>query len=767
MRVLLISGDYPPRLGGIAAYGAELAKSLAGRLEVAEVRVVAFGAGEEGEERLGPKLSVERHRTGHILVSGLRLILTALRLKPDVIHALTLFPEGFFAAVAARLLNRPLMISIYGTEVAAAEGSAWTRLAKKTALKWADQVLPISKATARKATERFGLKADKMRIIPPGLTALPPPRPDDPTRASLGLKKDDFVVLTITRLVARKGVDDIIQALSHLPSRVKLVVVGQGEERTRLERLSRSLGLEDRVVFTGPAPRTSPYYRLADLFVLASFEIEASGDMEGFGIVLVEAQAFGLPVIGADSGGIPEAFASGRSGLLVPPRNPRALSQAIQSLMEDEALRRRMGRAGPEVAAAKYDWARNAALFTAVYEAASKGRPWACVANIRIPSERANAVQVLNQCQALIKNGQKVELYVSHRLSQTKEVAKMTDLARVFGLTHLPRILRLPSLDTTLVADRLPAGLSLAAFYVQHLSFLAAAAAALMVRRPEVVYTREIILPLLARPLVGPRTRLLVELHTFPQTRLGRLILKLGLKKTDGAVVITHGLARRLAEAGLRPRLIVLPDGVAERFFERPAGRRELKRRLGLPQKRPLVLYAGGLYWAWKGVDTLLLAQRFLDSRAWLVVVGGSPEEKDYLGLQKRINQLGLKRVALTGFVPPVRVPDYLQAADVLVLPNSARSEISRLYTSPMKLFEYLASGRPVVASDLPSLKEVLDHGRNAFLVRPDEPVSLAAGVSLLLDEPGLGQALARGGLETARAYTWDQRARKLLGFAG
>jgi len=165
-------------------------------------------------------------------------------------------------------------------------------------------------------------------------------------------------------------------------------------------------------------------------------------------------------------------------------------------------------------------------------------------------------------------------------------------------------------------------------------------------------------------------------------------------------------------------------------------------------------------------VRTLIEAHRITGERAWLVIVGGSPQRRHLEELKVLVASLGLRRVILTGFVPPVQVPAYLQAADLLALPNSGAAEISRLYTSPLKLFEYLASGRPVIASDLPSIREILTHGLNGWLVPPDDPPALAAGITTLLDAPDLGSALARQGRAIARQHTWLKRAEGLMELA-
>ncbi len=386
---------------------------------------------------------------------------------------------------------------------------------------------------------------------------------------------------------------------------------------------------------------------------------------------------------------------------------------------------------------------------------------WAFVADVSLPSVRANAIQVLSQCQALLAAGEQVDLITPRRWRTPPEAGTLAELAANFGLDRLPRLRRLPCLD--LVSTTRKPGP--AAFYAQHLSFLALAAAVTAAGRYDVVHTREAMLPLLAGGVLARRgARVMVELHNFPSRPAGLGLHRRALRRCHGLVVISRGLAERygrLSPGG--PPITVAPDGVAERFFADQGSRRDLRRDLELPDDAPIVLYAGGLFWAWKGLDTLIEAARLLNGKIRLVIVGGSPKPAHLAELKERIAGLGIEGAKVTGFVAPAKVPAYLAAADVLVLPNSARAEISARYTSPLKLFEYLASGRPVVASDLPSLREVLSHGRNGWLVAPDDPKALAEGIERVINDPELAARLAENGRETARRYTWDKRAETLI----
>jgi glycosyltransferase involved in cell wall biosynthesis len=119
--------------------------------------------------------------------------------------------------------------------------------------------------------------------------------------------------------------------------------------------------------------------------------------------------------------------------------------------------------------------------------------------------------------------------------------------------------------------------------------------------------------------------------------------------------------------------------------------------------------------------------------------------------------------VTITGHVPPRDVARHLSRATMLVLPNT-RSVISERYTSPLKLFEYLAFGVPIVASDLPAIREILTDGRTALLVPPDDPAALAAALTRLARSPAESAALGAAARALAPEYTWDKRAERLDG---
>jgi len=172
-----------------------------------------------------------------------------------------------------------------------------------------------------------------------------------------------------------------------------------------------------------------------------------------------------------------------------------------------------------------------------------------------------------------------------------------------------------------------------------------------------------------------------------------------------------------------------------------------------------VVGYAGHLY-PWKGIDVLIAALGQLTGVRGLIV-GGLEGEDDVIRVKALAERTAPGRVTFAGMVDPPQVAALLQQADVLVVPNLP-SRISAAYTSPLKLFEYMASGRPVVASDLPALREVLRPDDNAVLVEAGSADALAAGIRRVVEDPAFGARLAAQARLDVAAYTWDKRAERL-----
>lgn len=378
--------------------------------------------------------------------------------------------------------------------------------------------------------------------------------------------------------------------------------------------------------------------------------------------------------------------------------------------------------------------------------------------DIRFPLDRANGIQTMETCHALAARGHAMTLVV-----RPDTARPMRDPFAFYALPPLPNF----SVQSVAVAG--PPVL-------RRTKYLAAALGRSIGRgTDDIVFTRDLGLasylvriPRRLRPpivfeshgLAAVSAATLPELLTGAvpasarkQRRLQRRDARVW-RNADGYVAITRGLAEDLERNfGRRSpgSTAVVPDGVrpmADRPFDwRPR------------PTHPVIGYVGHLY-PWKGPHLLLQALTELENvRA--IIVGGHPAERDLQHLQQQAQTLGLTaRVTFTGYVERSRIPDLLAGMDVLALPHTS-TPISERHASPLKLFEYMAAAKPIVASDLASIREVLTD-EAAVLVAPGDPAALAAGIRRTLDDWDSAERRARRAYDLMSDYTWARRAERL-----
>lgn len=363
------------------------------------------------------------------------------------------------------------------------------------------------------------------------------------------------------------------------------------------------------------------------------------------------------------------------------------------------------------------------------------------LADMRLPTDWAHGIQIMKMCEAFAKNGAAVELVVPRRFNPLKG-----DPFTYYGVERVFTVKKLPCVDLTM------GGANKFAFLVQKMTFFLVARLYLWFQSYDVLYTRETLAGFFF-------SRSVLELHAIPP-RVRQFQVKLW-QRAERIVTVTGGIRSILVRQGInRSDIIVAPDGVDTAMFERRTDNGQTRQELGLPPDQKIAMYTGSLYlYDWKGVDVLLAAARTLPPGIVMVIVGGTPPE--VATLKKNIQS---DNIIVTGRQPYTQMPRYLQAADVLLLPNTANSAHSERYTSPLKLFEYMASGRPIVASDLPSLREVLNE-RNALLVPPGDPQSLARGIIQTVNDREGAERRAVQARADAEGYTWQKRAEGIIRF--
>lgn len=381
------------------------------------------------------------------------------------------------------------------------------------------------------------------------------------------------------------------------------------------------------------------------------------------------------------------------------------------------------------------------------------------VSNARLPTERAHGVQIIRMCDAFASCGANVTLVHPWR-RQTESALAQTRVREYYGAEQSFSIRTLRNVDVAWLAPILPrwAFLPISLAYEllrgwHNTRSVRGSGAALY-------FTREITT---AWWLVRAGLPTALEIHTVPG-RLQRKMLQsiLGRPELRIIVAVTGHLRDDLVrEVSVpRERTLVLHDGVDLRHFQCEASRDDCRRLLGLPTDRPIVLYAGQLNRE-RGVYGLLGAAGRIPEAEFVVVGGREPDLSEFTAEAR-----GLPNVKLVGQVEPHRVPGYLHAADVLVLPQSGGSAHYLYYASPMKLFEYMAARRPIVATALPCIQEVLEHGETALLVPPEDDQALSGAIRRLLEDHELARSTADRAAAVVRQYTWAERARSILAAA-
>ena len=377
-------------------------------------------------------------------------------------------------------------------------------------------------------------------------------------------------------------------------------------------------------------------------------------------------------------------------------------------------------------------------------------------ADTRFPIERANGVQTMATCRALAGSGHEVTLVVRPDSQQpARDPFDFYGWPRVSGLEVRPvpaaggtRTRRVRFLLAALGWTR---QVPHAIVYTRDLGLAAFLLQLPARRRPCVVYESHGLAPIVAAEM----PRLLGQpAHAASPRKLQRLERRERRvwRHAHAYVTITRVLADELsARFGPRSRVFVVPDGADD-----PGGDRSWRH----PPDAPWIAgYSGHLY-PWKGVDVFVSALA-LAPHIRALIVGGHPLERDRARIDRLAAALGVDdRLEMTGLLPRGAVTDALARADILVLPNTA-SAISERYTSPLKLFEYLWLGRPIIASDLPSLREVLTD-QSAVFVPPGDAQALADALVAVAADTGRARALGEAARALAPSYTWTARAQRL-----
>ncbi len=360
------------------------------------------------------------------------------------------------------------------------------------------------------------------------------------------------------------------------------------------------------------------------------------------------------------------------------------------------------------------------------------------VASTRLRTEKAHGLATVKICEAFGDLGADVSLFVPRIWRSLSDPFLHYSLRRNFSIKTFP------------IIDLLPLKMFEKGFFlIQVISFsLSALVYCLVVywsKRKEIVIFSHDYMPLYFFSFFFQN--IYYDIHHFPGDNF---MYRRLMKKVIGFSVQTKWkvveLERRFS---IKPEKIVYwPNGTEPKKFEILKTHNEARLDLNLSLDKKIVLYTGQLF-SWKGVDTLIEAAKDLGEEILVYIVGGVEEKI-------------VGNIHFVSFQPHEKIPLWLRAADILILPNTAREKVSLYYTSPMKLFEYMASGTPIVASDVPSIREIINEDVASFATA-DDPRSFADKIQFVLNNPDLANEKALGASKLGAIYTWEKRANVIL----
>ncbi|HVQ44895.1 MAG TPA: glycosyltransferase family 4 protein [Candidatus Saccharimonadia bacterium] len=741
MKILVVTPYFAPALGGLENYALNLAKEL----HEAGHDIVVVTANHRGNHRV------------HETINGLRIIRLPITAKlsntpiglgwyfqlrtiihteqPDLVNAHT--PVPFIADMAVRAAGQIPTILTYHNDLAKSSllGLVFTKLyyalLGRRTLRLATRIITTSQYYAD-LSPYLAAHRGKIAVVPPGVDIAAYHSGIDKTwlhQRHAGQKIVLFVA-SLKKSHAHKGLNILLQsfarALSH-EANLHLVVVGEGDGTAGYQQQANSLGLSSRVTFAGRVsdealPR---YFAGADVAVLPS--VNAS---EGFGMVLLEAQACGTPVIGSRIGGIPAVVEHGRTGELVAASSVPELTSSLLRILGDDAYAARLGRRGAETVAANFSWQHQAQRFEAIAIAVLDQHPQTIVQVVSYYPPHTGGMEnaareISHQLAAL---GHHVEIFTSN-------IAAPAGRTQESGCT----VHRLPSLE--IAHTPIIWSLFWQLMTVKHPSIIHVHVA--QAYTPEIAYLvsrlRRIPLVLHFHQDVGASGLAGKILPIYKKFSLGPL-----LRRAELVIAISPTYRQFLVDAYRLHRLAIVSNGVGPEFFTPKTGFKP-------DSKRPLrLLYVGRLSWE-KNVGLLIEATKNLGRPVELQIVGNGPLEQN-LAQIIAASPHPHAHITMAGYKTKAELPAYYRQAQMVLIASDYEIQ-------PLVALEAMASGTPVIGSRIPGLIDTLgDDG----LIVDKTATAFRDGILQLADNPTLWQTLSRRGQAKAKRLSWDQAATQL-----
>jgi len=351
MNVLIITTFYPPAKGGIQTYTYQIAKNLKNLGN----EVTVFAISSDGIKKIfsSPSLKVYKGNKKSSLLN--------IFSPYDAIVVTSWFPSAIMGVFLSFFHSSKLYISAHGNELLYPEKSSIMKRSMKFCFDKANKIFAVSTYT-KKLLVKKGMDESKIVVVPNGT---------DPKRFNPDVDfydlverynlRDKKIIFSVSRLVERKNFGIVIEImpeiLKDVPDAV-YIIGGTGPMRENWEKMAEEKGVKDKVLFVGyiSDDELPKYYAMCDVFVMPSMELEERGEVEGFGIAFLEANACGKPVVGGRSGGIEDAIINGETGFLVNPNSRKEIKETILKILKNLSIAKSMGKKGRERVEKELNW---------------------------------------------------------------------------------------------------------------------------------------------------------------------------------------------------------------------------------------------------------------------------------------------------------------------------------------------------------------------------------------------------------------------------
>jgi glycosyltransferase involved in cell wall biosynthesis len=371
------------------------------------------------------------------------------------------------------------------------------------------------------------------------------------------------------------------------------------------------------------------------------------------------------------------------------------------------------------------------------------------IINSRIPSEKAEGLEAMKLCEALSEEAELV-FVAPRRFNHIK-----TDPFEFYDIKKKFKLVKLPVIDTVSL------DLGNISYWIEAASYACALFFYILFKtgKEDIIFSHDAISIYF---LANIRKNTFYDIHDYPKGKLA--LYRRLFDKVKGITTTNLWKKTKIVEQFTVPeqKIIYHPNGVELKKFDLNISQTDARAKTGLPEDKILIGYVGMLKTMGmeKGIDIAIKSLSLMEDKLTLVLVGGRPEDIEHYRLFA--HSLGLSdRVIFCGWTKHDLIPVYLKAFDVLIAPFP-KTDHYEFFMSPMKIIEYMASRRPIVATDLNSIRELAGNGE-ALLVEPDSPQALADGIKKIVGDPELGKELADKAFVKVQEYAWEARAGKIL----